>query len=313
MTDLDPCQLITSDDASTFVGVNFGKGKATTTENNVKMCSYSAPGPNIFTVEVAVAPDVATAQAAEAAAKADLASQGAELAVIPLPSFADDTDAAILQGSASSNGISLGARALLLLKGTTFVGFSDISAGGAQPPSEQAFKDEGNARAREAPLTGSPPLAVLAPDRRRDRLERRSLERRPTSTPSSKGRTSSSRGVPFWRSRNGSAPGGTKTNSRPVPSSSGPPLPSADPDSPLIVPLIVAVSVHPLPSSRSAAIVVVAPRGRASPGSSPWSSSQRCGQRVVRALTTPRSGQRSAFSRSQAASSHWRMRNPPTS
>ena len=36
-TDLDPCQLITSDDASTFVGVNFGKGKASTTENNVKM------------------------------------------------------------------------------------------------------------------------------------------------------------------------------------------------------------------------------------------------------------------------------------
>ena len=145
VTDLDPCQLITSDDASTFVGVNFGKGKATTTENNVKMCSYAAPGPNIFTVEVAVAPDVATAQAAEAAAKADLASQGAKLGVEPLPSFADGTDAAILQGSASSNGISLGARALLLLKGTTFVGFSDISAGGAQPPSEQAFKDEGNA------------------------------------------------------------------------------------------------------------------------------------------------------------------------
>ena len=33
----------------------------------------------------------------------------------------------------------------MLLKGTTFVGFSDISAGGASPPSEQAFKDEGNA------------------------------------------------------------------------------------------------------------------------------------------------------------------------
>ena len=143
-TDLDPCQIITSDDASTFVGVNFGKGKASTTENNVKMCAYSAPGPNIFTVEVAVAPDVATAQAAEAAAKADLASQGAKLGVEPLPSFADGTDAAILQGSASSNGISLGARAMLLLKGTTFVGFSDISAGGAQPPSEQAFKDLAN-------------------------------------------------------------------------------------------------------------------------------------------------------------------------
>jgi hypothetical protein len=141
VTDIDPCQLITSDDASALVGVKFGAGKATNTENNMKMCSYSGPGPNIFTVEVAVAPDVATAQAAEADAKAELSSKGANLAVIPLPSFADNTDAAILQGSAGG----VGGRALMLLKGTTFVGFSDISAGGASPPSEQAFKDQGNA------------------------------------------------------------------------------------------------------------------------------------------------------------------------
>ena len=145
MTDIDPCQLITSEDASTFVGVKFGAGKATNTENNMKMCSYSGPGPNIFTVEVAVAPDVATAQAAEADAKAELSSKGANLGVTPLPSFADNTDAALLQGSASSGGLSVGGRALMLLRGTTFVGFSDISAGGASPPSEQAFKDEGNA------------------------------------------------------------------------------------------------------------------------------------------------------------------------
>ena len=145
VTDIDPCQLITSEDASTFVGVKFGAGKATNTENNMKMCSYSGPGPNIFTVEVAVAPDVATAQAAEADAKAELSSKGANLGVTPLPSFADNTDAALLQGSASSGGLSIGGRALMLLRGTTFVGFSDISAGGASPPSEQAFKDEGNA------------------------------------------------------------------------------------------------------------------------------------------------------------------------
>jgi hypothetical protein len=142
-TDLDPCQLVTSDDASTFVGTKFGPGKASTTENNVKMCAYAAPGPNLFTVEVAVAPDVATAQAAEAGAEADLTSKG-PLTVIPLPSFATDADAALLQGSGSAGGITLGGRALLLLKGTTFLGFSDISTGGAQPPSEQAFKDEGN-------------------------------------------------------------------------------------------------------------------------------------------------------------------------
>ena len=144
VTDIDPCQLITSEDASTFVGVKFGAGKATNTENNMKMCSYSGPGPNIFTVEVAVAPDVATAQAAEADAKAELSSKGAKLGVTPLPSFADNTDAAILQGSAGSNGIRRRPRAVAP-QGHHFVGFSDISAGGASPPSEQAFKDEGNA------------------------------------------------------------------------------------------------------------------------------------------------------------------------
>ena len=151
-TDLDPCQLITSDDASTFVGVNFGKGKASTTENNVKMCSYAAPGPNIFTVEVAVAPDVATAQAAEAAAKQDLDSNTENLLkVTELPNFAEGTDAAMLQGGGSAGGISLAARALLLLRGTTFVAFSDVDAGGGKPPSEQAFKDEANALLAKLP------------------------------------------------------------------------------------------------------------------------------------------------------------------
>ena len=49
--------------------------------------------------------------------------------------------------------MSLGARALLLLKGTTFVGFSDISAAGAQPPSEQAMKAEAMPGLAQGPLT----------------------------------------------------------------------------------------------------------------------------------------------------------------
>ena len=148
-TDIDPCQLITSADASQLVGVKFGAGKATETENNVKLCTYAAPGPNIFSVEVAVAPDVATAQAAEAAALQDLkdtASQQADLGlnVEVLPSFGPngDADAAMLQGSKSAGGISLGARALYVLHNTTLFGFSDISLGGSSPPSEQAMKDK---------------------------------------------------------------------------------------------------------------------------------------------------------------------------
>ena len=146
-TDIDPCQLITSADASKFVGVKFGAGKETTTEGNARMCTYAAPGPNLFSVEVAIAPDVATAKAAEAAQEKDLESQAADLAslgltVTKLPNFAPNTDAALMQGEMSAAGQSIAARAIFVLRGTTFFGFSDVAVGGGQPPSEQAMKDK---------------------------------------------------------------------------------------------------------------------------------------------------------------------------
>jgi len=148
-TDIDPCELITADDASAFVGVKFGAGKESTADNNVKTCNYDGPGPNLFFVEVAVAPDEATAKAAEAAQEADLESQAQDLAslgltVTKMPGFAANTDAAIMQGSLSEGGMSVAARAMFLLRGTTFVGFSDTAVGGGEPPSEQAFKDKAN-------------------------------------------------------------------------------------------------------------------------------------------------------------------------
>jgi hypothetical protein len=149
VTDIDPCQLVTNDDASAFVGTKFGAGKESTTEGNARICTYAGSGPNIFMVEVAIAPDVATAQAAEKAAEDDLDGKaqnfGAHnLTVTKLPGFATDTDAAMLEGGGSGGGLTLAARAMLLLRGTTFVAFSDVDAGGGKPPSEQAFKDEAN-------------------------------------------------------------------------------------------------------------------------------------------------------------------------
>jgi len=149
-TDIDPCQLITSADASSWVGVKFGAGKESTNDNNVKICNYDAAGPNLFFVEVAIAPDVATAKAAEAAQEADLQDQAGQLAslgltVEKLPNFAPNTDAAILQGGMSAGGQKVAARAMFVLRGTTFFGFSDTAVNsGGQPPSEQAFKDKAN-------------------------------------------------------------------------------------------------------------------------------------------------------------------------
>ena len=146
-TDIDPCQLITADEAGQLVGTTFGAGKASETEGHIKICTYAAPGPNLFAVEVGIAPDADTAKAAEAATMKDLQDQASKLAkggltVTVLPGFADNTDAAMLQGSVHESGIALGARAIYLLRNTTFFGFSDISFGGAQPPSEQAMKDK---------------------------------------------------------------------------------------------------------------------------------------------------------------------------
>jgi hypothetical protein len=148
-TDIDPCQLITAEQASALVGVTFGPGKESETDKNVKICSYAGPGPNVFMVEVAVAPDVATAKAAEAAVQADLESRANEqadlgLTVTQLPNFAPNTDAAMLSGEKSAGALSVAARAMLVLRNATFFAFSDVAVGGGKPPSEQAMKDKAN-------------------------------------------------------------------------------------------------------------------------------------------------------------------------
>lgn len=155
-TDIDPCQLITSADATTLTGVTFGPGKESTTDKNVKICNYAAAGPNLFMVEVAIAPDVATAKAAEAAQEADLESSAQDLAslgltVTKLPNFAPNTDAALMQGGLSEGGMSVAARAMFVLRNTTFFGFSDVAVNGGQPPSEQAMKDEATALLDKVP------------------------------------------------------------------------------------------------------------------------------------------------------------------
>jgi hypothetical protein len=147
VTDIDPCQLITADEASSLVGVTFGAGKESETDKHLKLCSYAGPGPNVFNVEVAVAPDVATAKAAEQAAENDLQAQATDMAqlgltVTKLPNFAPNTDAALMQGSRSAGGISIDAKGMLLLKNATFVGFNDVAVGGGKAPSEQAMKDK---------------------------------------------------------------------------------------------------------------------------------------------------------------------------
>lgn len=145
-TQLDPCQLIDSQEASKLVGTTFGQGKEVTTHDNLKICTYGGQSTNILTVEVVQAPDVATAQADKAQFLADLQSSMQELTsdglkVTQLPNFADG--AVTANANVSSGGISMSGNAFGFLKGTVFFGFSDVAIGGTAP-TDAAMQAEAN-------------------------------------------------------------------------------------------------------------------------------------------------------------------------
>lgn len=144
VTQLDPCVLIDSQAASTLAGVTFGAGVESTTPEGLKMCTYGGQTTNVFTVDVVQAPDVATAQAAKQQFLADLqanleqlTSQG--LNITQLPNFADG--AVMANANVNAGGVSISGNAMAFLKGTVFVGFSDIALGGTAP-SDEAMQAE---------------------------------------------------------------------------------------------------------------------------------------------------------------------------
>lgn len=137
-TQLDPCQLISRQEASTLAGASLGNGVEGTTPGGLKICTYGYQTTNVFTVDVVQAPDVNTAQADKAQFLADiqanlqnLTNQG--LNITELPSFADG--ATMADASVSNGTISVNGRAFGFLKGTIFFGFSDVVVGGAAPSS----------------------------------------------------------------------------------------------------------------------------------------------------------------------------------
>lgn len=143
-TQLDPCTLISSQEASSLVGVSFGQGVEASTPEGLKMCKYSSQSSNIFIVDVIEAPDVATAQSYKAKFLSDLQSNMQQLTseglnVTQLPGFADGAVKA--NANADVNGISFSDNAFGFLKGKVYLGFSDLSIGG-KAPSDQAMQAE---------------------------------------------------------------------------------------------------------------------------------------------------------------------------
>jgi hypothetical protein len=145
-TSIDPCKLISADEAGKLAGTTFKAGKETTTSGNGRICTYGSATLNVFSVEVAIAPDEATAKSEEAAFQADLNASanklgGPKVTVSQLPGFAPGTDAALLAATVSVGGKTLGMRGMYVLRGTTFFSFSDIALDKA-PPSADTMKSE---------------------------------------------------------------------------------------------------------------------------------------------------------------------------
>ena len=123
-TKVDPCQLVTQDEASTLAGATLPPGKGSTFENNGRICAYGSTAAT-FTVEVTQALDQATVDVAKQQVLKQLQSAaGKGVKETQLSGIGDD--AALITFSTKINGADLNGVAIYLLKGTYFVVLSDL-------------------------------------------------------------------------------------------------------------------------------------------------------------------------------------------
>jgi hypothetical protein len=132
-TTLDPCQLVTRDEASSLAHADFGPGQEQGTRIRHE-CVYGAQTPNVLTVFVVQAASPAAAQAgwntllAEAQQFAGGEAAG-KLALTPESAIGDKAEWVELDLSQ----IGVAARGLAFLKGAVGVYVIDLVRGGAAP------------------------------------------------------------------------------------------------------------------------------------------------------------------------------------
>jgi hypothetical protein len=140
-TSIDPCQLVTSSEASTLAGATFGAGKEETySGGGGKGCVYGAQTLNVFTVEVAQASDPAAAQAewnteqgrAETALKQGIPG-GLHVALNTAPLTGLGDRAATVSASAKIAGQTVAISGIYVLKGAVFFAFQDLVLGHQAP------------------------------------------------------------------------------------------------------------------------------------------------------------------------------------
>ena len=145
-TTIDPCQVVTPDEASKLAGSKFGPSSATTMSNNAKLCMYGHQGLS-FNVIVTAAPDAATAKAQEPAFKAEIEQAAADaglgdMKLTEIPDFQPGVDAAVLSGTATVGGTKVEGIAFYALKNAVLLALTDLAFGGAAAPTAAAMEDE---------------------------------------------------------------------------------------------------------------------------------------------------------------------------
>jgi len=145
-TSLDPCQLVTSSEASSLAGTSFGTGREEKAKGGGRICVYGYQTTNVFTVEVGQDKSSSDArkQWARTEAKARTLLQHKVPAGISVHVQTADVSglgdrAATVFSRDDIAGHKFGISGIYLLKGATFVAFQDLLLGGA-PPSTSALQ-----------------------------------------------------------------------------------------------------------------------------------------------------------------------------
>jgi hypothetical protein len=139
-TNVDPCQAVTQDEASTLAKATFGAGQEETTDGGGKICVYGSQTTNVFTVEVAQASSGAaasaewTAEVSEAEAKINSALPPGVHVNFDTSNVSGIGDmAATLTGTETLLGKPINFTGIYVLSGPTFFLIGDLVLGQASP------------------------------------------------------------------------------------------------------------------------------------------------------------------------------------
>jgi hypothetical protein len=142
---LGACQVVTSSEASSLAGTAYSTGVTIDNSGGGQTCVYGSQTLNVFSVTVAQVADAGTAQAAWAQQEAEVQSDiqrnlppgvNVNLTFDDLANLSGFDRAALGGAATTILGRPFNVSGIFLLKGATFVAFSDVVVGQPAPTSD---------------------------------------------------------------------------------------------------------------------------------------------------------------------------------